>query len=869
MTTAPIPSSRAILLLLRQELVQEIADLERLLAAIPVGFTSATRDRLDDTYLYLGIVDWALLLLPEEAAPVQEFPAQAVPVPTPDEPTGGLFGPVIDYLKALWQGIVSDLGGQLWDARRVILSSLSPITGTTAALWSVLDPAAGSLYRRLDQALDDRLPDNLGELGSDVAGLRDQLIDLAKLDIPAAVAGAQEGVASFLGQGLDAFFRGSGDIIGTVLGGAATAFLEELEKAFPIIGGPLFDMLRDLEDMPPEVRPLFAEAAAPTSQVGALLQQGISNSVGAATVGSAMNVLLAPFTYALNRRLTPTHLDVATAIRVGFRFPELVPQMQGELLDQGFDTDRQALLKRMSEALFSAGDLQTLTNRGFISPENAALELERQGWDLISARWGIALRRALPGPADIVRFAVREAFSPDVVARFGQDEDFPEDAIPMAERVGVEADDLRLFWRAHWELPSANQGYEMLHRDIIDLDTLNLLLRTQDVMPFWRQKLVDIAYTSFTRVDIRRFYRQGILSRDDVVRAYKDIGFDPAKAEIQALFVEAEDKDIAFNRALPEIRQQAKLGLLEDPELSAQIVQLAPDPATAQEAQDLLSLDIRGERFGQLLSAYRQALRARRLTPQAFADQLAALGISDALIDHYVQVESVLRPEGADAREDAAMRASGQSVVVRRFREGLINDDAFDSEMASLGYAQAEIDRYSDIARLEFDTNYRLDLVAAALTAYRKDKLTQAQLAANLQTLDIAPTLIDAYIQRELARVSAADPDADQAAMRASGQGVVLRRYKEGWIPASQFSDEMATLGYAASEIARYQLIADLEFDYDWKQDSLNNLRVGYRKDVIDADRFLSSLAELGMSPARAQTHLAREALAKGVLPAD
>jgi hypothetical protein len=76
----------------------------------------------------------------------------------------------------------------------------------------------------------------------------------------------------------------------------------------------------------------------------------------------------------------------------------------------------------------------------------------------------------------------------------------------------------------------------MLHRGIITEDELKLLLRALDVMPFWREKLIQLSYAPYTRVDVRRMYQVGILDYDGVVRAYRDIGYDEEKARNLAEF---------------------------------------------------------------------------------------------------------------------------------------------------------------------------------------------------------------------------------------------------------------------------------------------------------------------------------------------
>ncbi|KKK61280.1 hypothetical protein LCGC14_3015910, partial [marine sediment metagenome] len=126
----------------------------------------------------------------------------------------------------------------------------------------------------------------------------------------------------------------------------------------------------------------------------------------------------------------------------------------------------------------------------------------------------------IPPVADIITMAVREAFTPDVAARFGQYEDFPEDFEKYAAMKGLSSEWAKRYWAAHWNLPSPQQGFQMLHRGVIDKADLNMLLKALDVMPFWRDKLTQIAYRPLTRVDVRRMYREGVLDEGEVFQSY-------------------------------------------------------------------------------------------------------------------------------------------------------------------------------------------------------------------------------------------------------------------------------------------------------------------------------------------------------------
>ncbi|KKL77546.1 hypothetical protein LCGC14_2033850, partial [marine sediment metagenome] len=81
-------------------------------------------------------------------------------------------------------------------------------------------------------------------------------------------------------------------------------------------------------------------------------------------------------------------------------------------------------------------------------------------------------------------------------------------------------------------------GFAMLHRRVkkpdgstFEIEDMNRLLRIQDVMPFFRDMLVQIAFQPFTRVDVRRMHKMGVLNREETKSAYLDRGFDDEKAE--------------------------------------------------------------------------------------------------------------------------------------------------------------------------------------------------------------------------------------------------------------------------------------------------------------------------------------------------
>jgi len=165
-------------------------------------------------------------------------------------------------------------------------------------------------------------------------------------------------------------------------------------------------------------------------------------------------------------------------------------------------------------------------NLAGIEPELRKIGVHSDYWPLYKE-----LAYQIPPVADIITMAVREAFTPAIAERFGQYEDFPDDLAEWAGKKGLKPEWAKRYWAAHWSLPSANQGFEMLHRGVIDKTELEMLLRALDVMPFWRDKLIDIAYKRVTRVDVRRMYKTGVLTETEVYEANLELGYNERDAK--------------------------------------------------------------------------------------------------------------------------------------------------------------------------------------------------------------------------------------------------------------------------------------------------------------------------------------------------
>ena len=192
----------------------------------------------------------------------------------------------------------------------------------------------------------------------------------------------------------------------------------------------------------------------------------------------------------------------------------------------------------------SAADYVQLYRRGLLDKEQLTGYITKLKIPASEIDRLLQATEFFPGPADLVRFAVREVYTPAVIEQFGTMEDIPEKYIEEAAKAGLGKEQATNYWASHWGLPSPNQGFEMFQRGIITREQLTLLLKTLDVMPFWREQLIKLSYNVMTRVDVRRMYGLGILTEEQVNRSYQDQGYSPQDAEYLTEFtVKYESKE--------------------------------------------------------------------------------------------------------------------------------------------------------------------------------------------------------------------------------------------------------------------------------------------------------------------------------------
>jgi hypothetical protein len=197
----------------------------------------------------------------------------------------------------------------------------------------------------------------------------------------------------------------------------------------------------------------------------------------------------------------------------------------------GIDKDFLNILVTANRKLIDIADIRTIYHRANKSDEWVNDKLEKLGYSDEAISDIKEIFPFFPSVGDLVRFSVREVYYPDYVTKYGLDDEYPSEYENEAKKAGLPPEQAKNYWRAHWELPSILQGYEMLHRGVISPEELGDLFKAVDIMPYWRSRLEAISYRVLSRVDVRRMFDVGVLDEAGVYEAYQHLGYNDDDAQ--------------------------------------------------------------------------------------------------------------------------------------------------------------------------------------------------------------------------------------------------------------------------------------------------------------------------------------------------
>ncbi len=382
--------------------------------------------------------------------------------------------------------------------------------------------------------------------------------------------------------------------------------------------------------------------------------------------------------HAWRKQYRPSLPDVASLIMSVFRDPSRTVEIRDLLAKHGFTDGNIDTLLKAAKSIYNPDEVRQLYLRGQISEPELRVELKKYGFNDGEIDNLKLLYEIIPAPSDLVRMAVREAFDPDYIARFNTMAEYPIEFEQFAAKQGITSEWAQKFWAAHWEIPSVLQGFEMLHRDVIEDSELDDLLFARDIMPWWREKLKHISYKPLTRVDVRRVYRMGIITREQVLRTYLDLGYNDEKAEWLTRFTEMEQGEKERDLTKAEILSAYGKGIIDLANAKPMLTDLGYSEI---EVDVLISVkdyqDIKQFKEHELARIKKMYLASVYSANQAISE-LGKLDLSGAEQNAQMKIW--------DRDKEAQLKSPSKGDLDKLFAGGIINRESYAVEMQGLGY---------------------------------------------------------------------------------------------------------------------------------------------------------------------------------------
>jgi len=388
----------------------------------------------------------------------------------------------------------------------------------------------------------------------------------------------------------------------------------------------------------------------------------------------------------VNEEIRPTLLDPQTLAAAAYKRPDLAEVIEGYLNKLGLDDTQKSLLIYAMQNFISVSSLWALVNRGEMEEADAIQQLVQQGYSEDDATKLMSLRHYIPSPSELVTLAGRDQFEPETIEKFHLWDGLPQELVDWAKKIGMSEYWIKRFWGAHWTVPSINQAFEMLHRGVITEDELDVFYDLADIAPYFREKLKQIAYMPYTRVDVRRMHELGVLSDEDLKRAYMDLGYDEEHAENMVEFTKRYNAQTGRELTLSQLRKLYEYGKMDASTFESYLRSLDYDEDEAKWIRILVDTERAFEETEEQIKLIQEKYIRGEYTPAEVYAEMGKLGIKATTVSRYLTLWHSAR--------ERMIRRPTKADLIRWRKKHYIDDETFKRKMRELRYRDEDIERY-------------------------------------------------------------------------------------------------------------------------------------------------------------------------------
>lgn len=366
----------------------------------------------------------------------------------------------------------------------------------------------------------------------------------------------------------------------------------------------------------------------------------------------------------------------------------------------------------------------------------------------------------IPTADEQTLWLAREVFEPIMVDRYGLDDELPNYLETDFSKVGVNPDQMKNKWRAHWEHASFMQVIEMLHRGLLSLDkvmppepatpagwdardvegeaALYDWYRLVEIPPFWRDRLTAMSWNVPTRVDVRRWWDLRTIDEAELRNVYHRQGYHGKDLDNYVLWTKVY---VAF----PDLLSRWTNGWITEAEVRSEIVALGMPEARVNE---LMQTKIKSAQPARVASErdltktdIYKGIKADRITRSEGIELLMDLGFDEDEADILLATNI---PE-----DDTDVVVAQRELSKTDLRAGLAAEELTEAEV---------VDRLQRLRYTLADSQLLLRIFKATITPPAEEKDRQVSKADI--TLGVTKGLLspeDAYIKLQEIGFSPAD----------------------------------------------------------------------------------------------------------------
>lgn len=388
-------------------------------------------------------------------------------------------------------------------------------------------------------------------------------------------------------------------------------------------------------------------------------------------------------------KTTPRVPYSSLIMNAAFIAPEKTQKVRDALKKEGYNDEYIDLMFLNLYRLYDENMCRTLYLRGVLSEDQLFMRMRELGYTDTRTKEIMQSWAVIPGPMDLLTMVAHEAFEPEAIALMGLGDEFPEDQVKWLEKQGVSREWALRYWYSHWEQPPIGMGYDMLHRGIIDEKTLDMLYRTVEIPPYWRDKLTAIAYNPYTRVDVRRMHDMGVLDDEELIKSYMDLGYNLEKATKMSEFTKR------YNRGAEKTLTKAQI-------IKAYMENILPRKSAIEElkslgySEDLAEFYLVSEEYYEILEYNEMAVdnvkdryQNNLITRPQAIDRLSKLNVDgrriEVLIDKWTL--NIFEDRKVPSKTDLDKFVKNKIIDLKRYR----------TEMYKLGYNKEYIKWYEQL----------------------------------------------------------------------------------------------------------------------------------------------------------------------------